>query len=97
MSAPNFIVLHPKDNVATAVADLRAGDEIRVNGVTVKLIENVPFGHKVALTHIAAGAPVLKYGESIGLATLDIDAGSCVHTQNVESQRGRGDLSTRDR
>jgi hypothetical protein len=52
----------------------------------------VPFGHKVALRDIGPRMPITKYGESIGLALGAIAAGSCVHTQNVESQRGRGDL-----
>ncbi len=97
MSANRVIVLHPKDNVATAITDLQIGDEVQVGSAALKLVESIPFGHKVALIGIAAGTPVLKYGESIGLATANIGAGSCVHIQNVESQRGRGGLSVRDR
>jgi altronate dehydratase small subunit len=35
---------------------------------------------------------VRKYGEDIGLATVKINPGDHVHTHNIESQRGRGDL-----
>jgi hypothetical protein len=86
------IVLHPDDNVATAVADLVAGEDLQVGSHTLKVTEPVPFGHKVALRDIGPRMPITKYGESIGLALGAIAAGSCVHTQNVESQRGRGDL-----
>jgi hypothetical protein len=35
---------------------------------------------------------VIKYGSSIGVASAPIAAGSHVHTHNVASTRGRGDL-----
>lgn len=86
------IVLHHKDNVATAIADLDANDVVQIEGRPACIAsEQVPFGHKIALLDIPAGAPVVKYGEQIGLAANDIAQGGCVHTNNVESQRGRGD------
>lgn len=88
----NVIILHPSDNVGTAVADLATGDRVDVGGTLVAVSEAVPFGHKVALTPIKAGETILKYGESIGLALVEIRQGGCVHVHNVESQRGRGDL-----
>jgi hypothetical protein len=68
----------------------REGTGEALKEVTVR--SDVPFGHKVALRAIGAGEPVRKYGETIGLATADIAAGDHVHTHNVDSQRGRGDL-----
>jgi altronate dehydratase small subunit len=88
----NVIVLHPEDNVATAIADLNPGDTVKSKSAQVKVAEAVPFGHKVALSAIAAGAPIVKYGEHIGLAKQDIAAGGYVHIHNIDSQRGRGDL-----
>lgn len=88
----NVIILHPSDNVGTAVADLATGDRVDVGGTPVTVSEAVPFGHKVALTPIKAGETILKYGELIGLALVDVAQGGCVHVHNVESQRGRGDL-----
>lgn len=85
------IVLHPSDNVATALADFEQGDKVQAKATTVTARERVPFGHKVALCRIASGAPITKYGEQIGLAIRDIPEGACVHVHNVESQRGRGD------
>lgn len=85
------IILHEADNVATAVADIPAGETIEFAGGTIVTAEPIPFGHKVALKPIASGAPILKYGENIGLALGDIAAGMCVHVHNVDSQRGRGD------
>lgn len=52
----------------------------------------IPFGHKLALGKIEKRKAVIKYGEEIGRAIEDIDAGQHVHIHNVESLRGRGDL-----
>ena len=42
-------------------------------------------GHKYALTDIACGENVIKYGSPIGHATADIKAGEHVHTHNVKT------------
>jgi altronate dehydratase small subunit len=39
----------------------------------------------------------MKYGSVIGTAIADIEAGSHVHTHNVASTRGRGDLAASER
>ena len=54
--------------------------------------EPIAPGHKIALTAIATGEPVIKYGSPIGTASHDIAPGTHVHTHNVASSRGRGDL-----
>ena len=84
--------MSPADNVATALRPLEPGARVVIDDVDVTVASPIPFGHKVALAPIAAGAPVLKYGEAIGLARVDIAPGDHVHTHNVDSQRGRGDL-----
>ncbi|MGH2353978.1 MAG: UxaA family hydrolase [Chloroflexota bacterium] len=92
-------VLHPKDNVATALVELAPGTvaEAERDGGTasVEARAAIPFGHKIALEPIGKGQPVVKYGEMIGLATADIAPGDHVHIHNVESQRGRGDLAAK--
>ncbi len=90
------VVIHAKDNVATCVKDVSAGDTIsfyRGNQVqTLLLTENIPLGHKVAITPIVKGEDVIKYAESIGAAKIDIQPGQHVHIHNMFSKRGRGDL-----
>jgi len=89
------IVLNTKDNVATALTDLKAGTnlELDVGGksLTVKLTAAVPFGHKFSLARIESGAPVIKYGEVIGTATSAIAPGDYVHVHNVVSTRARSE------
>ena len=90
------VVLNPKDNVATALANLKAGDtlELEAGGETraVKLTTDVPFGHKFSLSKIEPNSSVIKYGEVIGMSTATIKPGDYVHIHNVVSARGRGDL-----
>jgi altronate dehydratase small subunit len=94
-------VMHSDDNVAMALLELTPGMVLHVPrdagqpDLEVTVHATIPFGHKVALLPIAAGEPVRKYGEMIGRASSDIRAGEHVHTHNVESQRGRGDLAAR--
>jgi altronate hydrolase len=95
------LIISDRDNVATALEPLEPGRRIELGRKptssvasveSVVVIEAIPPGHKVALQPIAAGAAVIKYGSPIGLATADIAAGAHVHTHNLASSRGRGDL-----
>jgi altronate dehydratase large subunit len=84
--------LHPDDNVAMAVNHLPAGRLVPAEEGLVLLPGPIPSGHKYARRLIAAGAPVLKYGQPIGRALAPIAPGEHVHVHNLESLRGRGDL-----
>jgi hypothetical protein len=84
--------LNPLDNVAVALADLEPGEVLDLPSGPVLVGAPVPFGHKVAVASVASGDAVRKYGEVIGLASMPIKPGDHVHTHNLESQRGRGDL-----
>ena len=81
----NVIKIHPDDNVAVALADIQTGETVAVDGASVVAAEDVARGHKIALTAIAAGAPIVKYGNPIGVAKCDIAAGAWVHVHNVRT------------
>ena len=88
------ILMHePDDDVGVAVADLKAGAEIgaiTLEGApvgTVKLVEDVPLGHKVAMRDIARGKDVIEYGRVIGIAVQDAPRGSHVHTHCIKTKR----------
>lgn len=92
------IAMSRADNTAVALADLAAGEALEVfageDTIPITLAEPVGFGHKFALSAIAGGGEVLKYGAVIGLAAHDIAPGHHVHVHNVESVRARGDRPT---
>ena len=85
------------DNVATIFPNgITDGTEVEVrdkkgNAETVKVIGDVPYGHKIAVKDIKKGELIMKYGEEIGIATKDIVKGEYVHVHNLDSMRGRGD------
>ena len=81
-----FISFHPNDNVAVAFCDLKAGQVVTLSdGRALTLLEDIDFGHKVAVRAIDKGEKVLKDGLPIGSATRDIEAGEHVHIQNMKS------------
>ncbi len=78
---PRLIRMHPADNVAVVANDSGLLKGVEVDGLT--LTENVPQAHKVALTPLAVGEPVLRYGTVIGHAVVPIPAGSWVKETNL--------------
>jgi altronate hydrolase len=87
------LTISARDNVATAIEPIDAGRSLQIGAQTIAAIQPIPRGHKIALRPIRAGEAVVKYGSPIGTATADIAAGAHVHTHNVASARGRGDLA----
>lgn len=87
----------PADNVATVFGnDTKAETVVTIvdksggsRPVTAK--QDIPYGHKIALTTIMPGQAIVKYGQVIGQATSKITEGDYVHIHNLESRRGRGD------
>lgn len=88
------IVIHEKDTVATALEPLHAGSEISIaiqnHTEEVKLVNEIPAGHKFALIDMEAGTDVIKYGEPIGQSTAKIARGEHVHRHNVTSRTKQG-------
>jgi uncharacterized protein YbjT (DUF2867 family) len=84
------ILLHPDDNVATALTPLETGQtvDVALDDVThtTELRADIAFGHKYALRDIAEGEEVLKYGLPIGKALAPIRAGDWVHVHNCRSE-----------
>lgn len=77
------IRLHPDDDVAVLKRTIKAGTELLNGSVRVTAARNIPAGHKIALVPIRDGAPVRRYGQTIGFAQGNIAAGEHVHTQNL--------------
>jgi hypothetical protein len=93
-ATPAAILLHPADTVATALSEIDTGQTVQVRtadqgpGLRITARGRIPAFHKVAILPHAAGARVVKYGESIGVATGAILPGEHVHTHNLRGLRG---------
>ena len=85
---PLIIQMNPKDNVAIVANNggLTTGTVLPTGLI---LRDQVPQGHKVALTDIAADTPVLRYGIPIGYALKNISAGSWVHERLLKMPPAR--------
>jgi len=89
----HYIVHGGKDTVGVAAVDLKKGQRLTgwnmLDNSTLRLKaeQNVPLGHKIALTNIAKGEQVVKYDEVIGNAAKAIKKGQHVHTQNLKTAR----------
>ncbi len=88
------ILMHePDDDVGVAVVDLKAGSEVGAVTLegqpvgTVKLVQDVPLGHKVAMRELAKGKKVIEYGRPIGQAVQTVACGAHVHTHNLKTLR----------
>ena len=79
---PRYIKLNTRDNVAIVVNDfgLPVGTRFPCG---LELRSFVPQGHKAALVDIDEGAPILRYGETIGYAAAPIKAGEWVDEARI--------------
>lgn len=89
------VVLHDaNDTVAVAVVEgIKAGSELNAwimdddRTVTVKALQDIPIGHKVAMKDMAVGDTVIKYGEDIGKVVAGVRAGEHAHVHNIKTKR----------
>jgi (2R)-sulfolactate sulfo-lyase subunit alpha len=95
---PQFLIHDEGDSVAVAVREIAPGT---AHGAVLKsgrrcayeVRHRVPLGHKFAVTDIAAGADVVKYGVRVAVATKDIATGDYVHVENVRSARWQNSVA----
>lgn len=94
MSSPQLLVHDPKDNVGVVVVEgLQAGTDMLVvvthdnSSFRLTAVDDVPIGHKIALTDLEAGATAVKYGEDIGRFVAAVPKGGHVHVHNLKTKR----------
>lgn len=87
----SFLQLHPSDNVAVAITELRQHSVLHTANGLVNIGSDIPAMHKVATTTIRAGDMVIKYGQPIGTALTTIEPGMHVHTHNCDASIGTKD------
>ena len=78
-----FIRVNPRDNVGIIVDPEGASEgAVLADGIAVR--ERIPQAHKAALANLAAGEPVVRYGQTIGYANRQIAAGSWVREELLD-------------
>lgn len=73
--------INDKDNVAVALEELKKGEIID----NIKLLDDIPFGHKVLLNDSKSGDNIIKYGNPIGHLTIDCKKGEHIHEHNLKT------------
>src|SRR5437016_12560507 len=76
--------LDPRDTVAIALVDLRAGEQLAFAGEHYQLTADVPAKHKFALRPFAVGDAVTMYGVMVGRASKPIQRGERITVLNLK-------------
>jgi len=88
-----FLVHEKADSVGVATVDITAGSDVTglymdsQEDLTVKALDDIPLGHKIALIDLAVDGSVTKYGEDIGRVVAPIQKGNHVHIHNLKTKR----------
>ena len=94
MSGTDFLVHASSDTVGVVVAeDAVSGRELTGwimetdETVSITAMDDIPLGHKLALSDIKKGDSIIKYGHDIGRAVADIPKGRHAHIHNLKTKR----------
>jgi (2R)-sulfolactate sulfo-lyase subunit alpha len=92
--AVDFIVHEAGDSVGVVVVEgVKAGQNLtgwvmaEDQTITIKVLNDIPIGHKIALQDLATGDTVMKYRTDIGRVVAPIKKGAHLHVHNVKTKR----------
>ncbi|MDR3704789.1 MAG: altronate dehydratase family protein [Paludibacteraceae bacterium] len=80
-----YFKINPADNVSVAIHDLKEGEVVNVDGVSITLKQDITAGHKIALVALAVNDNIVKYGYPIGHAITAIPQGGLVNETNIKT------------
>ena len=75
--------VHPADNIIVALTDLKAGQEVSLDGQKYTTTTTVPAKHKFAAQYFDTHDEVTMYGVLVGKAMKPIAQGEAITTQNL--------------
>ncbi|MFP9115430.1 UxaA family hydrolase [Flavobacterium sp. RHBU_3] len=81
-----LIKVNPTDNVAVALVNLVAGEQIGFEGQDINIVSDVKAKHKIALVDFQVGDRIIMYGVLVGKASQFIGKGDLLSTQNVKHE-----------
>jgi altronate hydrolase len=76
--------VHPDDNLIVALQDLKAEEQVSLNGESFALVYSTPAKHKFATQAFNPGDAVVMYGVLVGRAVKPIQRGEVITTSNVK-------------
>ena len=85
----NALKMDERDNVVTCVKEVKRGEDVvyQAGASEMSLVaeEAIPYCHKVALSDLAEGTEIIKYGESLGKLVASVKKGHWVNDKNLKS------------
>ena len=79
-----ILKIHPADNVWVALADLKAGDTVSLQGTSITLVNDIPAKHKFVDKEMRLEDEIIMYGILVGKATQPIPKGGVIGTHNIK-------------
>ncbi|MCC7271527.1 MAG: UxaA family hydrolase [Alphaproteobacteria bacterium] len=90
----HFLVHDENDSCGVVVVEgVKAGEALtgwimdQDRTIQVRVTQEIPIGHKLAIKPLAVGDTVIKYGVDIGRVVADIPVGAHLHVHNVKTKR----------
>lgn len=80
----SIIKIHEKDNVITALVDLKKNEQVKWNGDSFTIKENIPVKHKFFEKDFKVGEEVYMHGVLVGKTQIPVSAGTLMTTENVK-------------
>ena len=94
MISTEIIIHDQKDNVGVVVIEKTIPNQdcncwIMENDDTTKIQSKneIPLGHKIAMTDLNEGDTIIKYGQDIGKVVKALKKGEHVHVHNVKTKK----------
>ena len=57
------------------------------SSTSIQSLDEIPLGHKIAMSDLNVGDTILKYGHDIGKVVKSIKKGEHVHVHNVKTKK----------
>ena len=94
MTKTDIIIHDEKDNVGVVVInkisknqDCRCWIMENDKSVSIKSLNEIPLGHKIAMIDLNEEDTILKYGHDIGKVVKSIKKGEHVHVHNIKTKK----------
>ncbi len=76
--------IHERDNVITALADLKKGEQVSWDDQHCLLVEDIPQKHKFFTRNFQPGEEIIMHGVLVGKIQVPVIQGSLMTTDNVK-------------
>ena len=94
MANTDIIIHDKKDNVGVVVIEkITQNQECNCwimendDSTVIQSKNEIPLGHKIAMTDLNEGDAIIKYGHDIGKVVKNIKKGEHVHVHNVKTKK----------